>query len=299
MPFVFQVSALKYLPLAVLLAFFSLSSQPTAAKPVNKAPTQAQHEAAFLNSLSPERRAKLAQLKNWTLLIYNPQTQTRKGLFLVGWHQPGIPASTYKVPHSLIGLSAGVVNLQTVFPWSGQKYELEGWNRDHTLATAMQVSCVPCFQQLARKIGLARMQAGVEKLHFGKMDVQAANLDTFWLTGKSQISPEQQVQFMAKLALRQHPFPKQHQDSVAKIIADPAIPGLYAKTGWGRVPHQGFGDSLPGQLHYGWYVGYYQLKGQTWAFATRLIGQDPLPEGFAALRKELTLDYLRFQKILP
>lgn len=286
---VLQLRFFGCLALAGMAAFFSPFVPSSEAK----------SKASFTQTLSRQQKAQLAQLKSWSILVYNPKSQTRLGEGFEAWNQPSIPASTYKVPHSLIGLNAGVVNLQTIFPWSGETYELAGWNRDHTLATAMQVSCVPCFQQLARKIGVERMQAGVKQLHFGSMDITAANLDTFWLTGKSQISPEQQVQFMAKLALRQHPFPRIHQDNVAKIIADPQIPGLHAKTGWGRVPHQGFGDSLAGQMHHGWYVGYYQNKGQTWAFATRLIGQTPLPEGFAALRKELTLAYLKFEKILP
>lgn len=246
----------------------------------------------------PALQDRLKSLQSWTVLLYQPETRQTLGLYPAAWNQPSIPASTFKVPNALIGLSAGVVNLETVFPWNGQKYELEGWNRDHTLASAMRVSCVPCFQTVARKIGLERMRAGVQKLQFGQMDVRAANLDRFWLEGKSAISPQEQAQFMAKLALRQHPFPKKHQDSVAQLIADPDIPGLHAKTGWGRVPHQGFGDSLPGQVHFGWYVGYYQSAGKTWAFATRLIAKDTLPEGFAALRKEVTLAYLRSQQIV-
>jgi beta-lactamase class D len=249
-------------------------------------------------NLTPETQQKLALLKDWTILVYDLQSKKMQGIYPNIWEQPSIPASTYKVPHSLIGLNTGVITLQTVFPWNGQKHDIESWNRDHTLATAIQASCVPCYQQLARKIGVERMKSQLQKLNFGTMDVSAANLNTFWLEGKSQITPLQQVQFMARLALRQLPISKAVQDSVATIIADPVIPGLHAKTGWGRVPHKGFGDSIAGQDHYGWYVGYYQNKGKTYAFATRLHGQTPLPDGFAALRKEVTLAYLKTQKIM-
>jgi len=248
---------------------------------------------------SPEIQQKLRQLQTWTVLVYEPQTQRSQGLRSKEWDLASIPASTYKIPHSLIGLSTGVLDLQTVFPWNGTPYEIESWNQAHTLATAFQASCVPCYQQLARKIGVSRMKSELEKLNYGQMVVTPETLDSFWLTGPSRISPRQQVQFLSRLALRQLPVAQQAQDAVAEIMADPQIPGLYAKTGWGRVPHQGFGDSVPQQMHYGWYVGYVKRDAQTWAFATRLVGKTPLPEGFAALRKQVTLAYLKAQKILP
>lgn len=249
---------------------------------------------------------QLQALSSWSLVIKNLQTGAYSGYHADAWQLPSIPASTYKIPHSLIGLDSGAITLNTLFPWNGQPHEIAGWNQDHQLASAMRVSCVPCYQQVARKIGLERMRSYLKRLHYGQMDVQAGNLDSFWLTGQSQISPLQQLDFLQRLALRQLPIKQEVMLAVEQLIADPEWPGLYGKTGWGRVPHQGFGDSLPNQTHYGWYVGYLRLPGSgaqaeqpTYAFAARLIGKHPLPQGFAAARKQLVLETFQNMGLLP
>jgi beta-lactamase class D len=45
-----------------------------------------------------------------------------------------LPASTFKIPNSLIALETGVVTDpdKDVFPWDGVKRPIEAWNKDHT-----------------------------------------------------------------------------------------------------------------------------------------------------------------------
>ena len=52
-----------------------------------------------------------------------------------------IPASTFKIPNSLIALETGVVADpdKDVFAWDGVKRPIEAWNRDHTLRSAIAV----------------------------------------------------------------------------------------------------------------------------------------------------------------
>jgi beta-lactamase class D len=60
--------------------------------------------------------------------VYNP---ARAGTFFV-------PASTYKIPHSLIALETGVVKDESQrFKWDGQKRWVEAWNRDQTFRSAL------------------------------------------------------------------------------------------------------------------------------------------------------------------
>jgi beta-lactamase class D len=55
--------------------------------------------------------------------VYNPQRAA----------EPFIPASTYKIPHSLIALETGVVKDEDQsFKWDGQKRGIEAWDRDQT-----------------------------------------------------------------------------------------------------------------------------------------------------------------------
>ncbi len=69
------------------------------------------------------------------------------------------PCSTFKIPNSLIGLETGVLaDENAVLPWDGVKRSRPEWNRDHTLASAIKVSVVWYYQELARRVGTERMQ---------------------------------------------------------------------------------------------------------------------------------------------
>lgn len=68
--------------------------------------------------------------------------------------QAYLPASTYKIPHSMIALETGVVaGADTVFPWDKQQYQVANWNQNLTFRDAFRYSCVPCYQAIARQVG--------------------------------------------------------------------------------------------------------------------------------------------------
>ena len=97
-----------------------------------------------------------------------------------------LPASTFKIPNSLIALETGVVadaDSDDV-PWDKVVREFDAWNQDHTLRTAFKASAVPVFQDIARKIGPERMQQYVDAFDYGNRDIGGAPIDTFWLNGK-------------------------------------------------------------------------------------------------------------------
>ena len=94
-----------------------------------------------------------------------------------------IPASTFKIPNSLIALDTGVVTDEHhVFSWDKTMREEESWNRDHTLRTALKYSVVPVYQGVARQIGVQRMQEYVTKFQYGNTDI-SGGIDQFWLDG--------------------------------------------------------------------------------------------------------------------
>ena len=68
--------------------------------------------------------------------------------------KPLSPASTFKIPNSLIGLDLGIVKDEnTLFHWDGSKQFLKTHEHDHTLATAVRDSVVWVFQNLAKHVG--------------------------------------------------------------------------------------------------------------------------------------------------
>jgi beta-lactamase class D len=233
----------------------------------------------------PAQAAPLPGL-NTTLFVQHAESGRTLGVNAPDWDRATIPASTFKIPNSLIGLETGVITPTTVFKWDGVQRWLPDWNQDHQLASAFKVSCVPCYQDLARKVGLKRMRHWIDTLAYPGMDIQAGNLDEFWLRGRSAISPRQQVAFLTRLAQRQLPLSLATQDTVESIMAQEQTPQwqLFAKTGWEQ-----------GAVHRGWYVGYVRNGQGTWVFATRLEAPAPDEKIFGPLRKQITLDYLRAQ----
>lgn len=173
------------------------------------------------------------------LFVYNPR-RCEKGF---------LPASTFKIVNAIIGLETGVVaDAQHSFPWDSVSRSFEAWNQDHTLKTAFEVSCVPCYQSLARQIGVQQMQDGVRKLNFGQMDINSETLSTFWLRGNSRITPYEQLDFMTRFAQSELPI-KPETEAIVKdmmiLAQDQNGMVMRGKTGWAIV----------GDRNIGWLVG--------------------------------------------
>src|SRR4029450_4459658 len=87
--------------------------------------------------------------------------------------QAFLPASTFKIPNSIIALETGAVEDpdKDVFKWDGVKRSIEPWNKDHPLRSAIAVSAVPVYQEIARRIGAERMQKYVDLFDYGNHDL--------------------------------------------------------------------------------------------------------------------------------
>ena len=129
------------------------------------------------------------------------------------------PASTFKIPNSVIALETGVVEDpdKDIFKWDGVARSIEAWNKDHTLRTAIAASAVPVYQEIARRIGETRMQKYVDLLEYGNRDI-GGGIDQFWLTGNLRIDPVQQVDFVDRLRRGALPVSKCSQELVRDIL---------------------------------------------------------------------------------
>src|SRR5689334_975401 len=181
-----------------------------------------------------------------------------------------LPASTFKIPNSIIALETGVVEDpdKDVFKWDGVKRSIEAWNKDHTMRTAIAASVVPVYQEIARRIGEARMQKYVDLLEYGNRNI-GGGIDQFWLTGDLRIDPIQQVDFLDRLRRGVLPISKRSQDLVRDILpvtqAGEAI--IRAKSGLLGAER--------GQPSLGWMVGWAE-KGEARAvFALNMDCKEP------------------------
>ena len=192
-----------------------------------------------------------------------------------------IPASTFKILNALIGLQHQRVDTTEVFKWDGAARYFPIWEKDMTLAQAMQLSAVPVFQTLAGRIGLPLMQDEVTRIGFGNQTI-GTQVDDFWLKGPLKISPEQEAKFVYDLATQKLAFDLTVQQQVKNmlLIEERAGTKLYAKSGWGM-------DVSP---QVGWYTGWVeQPNGKITAFSLNMEMQEGDEIGE---RKALTLDIL-------
>lgn len=173
-----------------------------------------------------------------------------------------VPASTFKILNALIALDQHKANLDEIFKWDGKKHSNPAWQKDMNLSEAMQVSALPVYQLLARRIGLNLMAEQVQRAGFGNAYI-GSQIDQFWLNGSLKISPLQELEFVDRLAHKTLPFPAAVQQQVQNMIFIKQINGhkIYAKTGWG----------VDVQPAVGWFSGWVeQADGNIVAFSLNL-----------------------------
>ncbi len=204
---------------------------------------------------------------NGTFVLYDVRARSYTGHNKDRAETRFVPASTFKIPNSLIGLSVGAVkSVDDVLPYKGHPQPFsKAWEKDMGLREAVVLSNVPIYQELARRIGLARMRDNVALMDYGNKEI-GTSVDNFWLSGPLKISAVVQTQFLAKLAQGSLPFPQEFQKSVREIVLldQGANWKLYGKTGWENAPGQGVG----------WWVGWVQKNGRIYAFALNMDIQE-------------------------
>lgn len=145
-----------------------------------------------------------------------------------------LPASTFKIPHALFALDAGVVRDEFQrFAWDGEVRSIRSWNRDHDLRSSMRNSVVWVYQEFARAIGEAEERRYLERIAYGNADA-GGGVDRFWLDGALRISAFEQLAFLQRLYRNELPFRNEHQRLVKDIMIVEAGRDwiLRAKTGW-------------------------------------------------------------------
>ena len=175
-----------------------------------------------------------------------------------------LPASTFKIVNSLIGLQTGVISGEKmVIPWDGVVRSHPEWNKDLTMEQAFKVSAVPYYQEVARRIGKDTMQHWLDSLgyaaRYGKAAIKTS-IDSFWLDNSVKVTADEQLGLVKKLYFGQLPFQKRTQDIVKKVMLQEqnAKYTLAYKTAWGFTEN---GDAL------GWVIGWVEENKHIYFFA--------------------------------
>ncbi len=185
------------------------------------------------------------------------------------------PCSTFKIVNSLIALETGAASdTSFVIPYDSVQHPIDPslltlepfkhWPHNQSMTTAFRYSVVWYYQEIAKKIGAARMQQYIDSLQYGNEDI-SSGIDHFWLGGSLQISGSEQVALMTELVEnRLRGFSVSTQEKVKGIMLLESTPlyRLYGKTGGC--------DCAPGGT-IGWFVGFVESGPKTYAFSLNVF----------------------------
>ena len=193
-----------------------------------------------------------------------------------------IPASTFKIPNTLISLEEGVIKDENeIIKWDGKIRSYDIWNKDQTLQSAISFSCVWCYQKFAKEIGNDKYLDYLKKIHYGN-EKTGLDISTFWLEGDIKISAFEQIDFLKRLYKNDLPFNQKNIDITKKILTVENTNNyvMKAKSGWsGKI---------------GWYIGYVETKNDIWFFA--LNGDISKEE--LKYRKQIVMESLKIKNII-
>jgi len=222
-----------------------------------------------------------------TFVLYNLSTGDTQFFNKERSDSAYLPASTFKILNSLIALETkSVKSINETIKWDSIDKGWNEWNKDQTMKTAIPLSCVWFYQELARRIGMENMQKWIDTVGYGN-NKMGGKIDNFWLEGDLRISAKEQVKFIERLIINDLPFDTLLQETVKSIIITDSTNNyvMHSKTGWAmRIANQ-----------IGWFVGYIETNKGTWIFAMNI---DINANSEAKYRQQITYEILKAEGII-
>jgi beta-lactamase class D len=201
-----------------------------------------------------------------------------------------IPASTFKIPNSLIALEEGVIKDTTqIITWDGHVWPNAAWNQDQTLKTAVKYSCIWVYFKVAELVGIEKYQAYIDGFNYGNKNLTGPPT-RFWLAGQFRISAIQQIEFLRKFYAAQLPGISQRSVDIVKdliVLEQNDRYRLSGKTG---------GGVLSDTEYIMWLVGYVEKGDKTYFYAMNFKTNDF--DKAAPSRYAITKDILKSLRII-
>ncbi|GAB3737034.1 penicillin-binding transpeptidase domain-containing protein [Nocardiopsis nanhaiensis] len=219
---------------------------------------------------------------NGTFVLFDAGDSSAVVVNLDEADERAVPASTFKLPNTLIALQTGAVeSIDEVVAPEGED--------ELSLREALPTTDVPVHQEVADRIGFDRMSTWVDRFDYGNRQVGDEDvMDRFWLDGPLEISAMEQSTFISELARTELPVDVEHQEALHELLAMEEGYGyqLFGRTGLGADV-----DPVPG-----WWVGWVEGEDDLHTFALRLEVEE---DSDVALREELGRELLVELEILP
>lgn len=206
------------------------------------------------------------------------------------WAKKGqLPASTFKIPNSIIALETGVIeNDSTIIIWNGKKGRNKNWEQDLFFRDALHLSCVPCYQKIANEIGVKKMREYLDLFNYGTIKVDSTTIDNFWLEGDSRINQFQQIDFLKTFYQSQLSISEKTEKIMKRmmVIEETKEFKTSGKTGW----------SYTNETDNGWFVGYIESLEKVYFFATNISPKENFDISLFA-ESRLNVTYEAFNEI--
>ena len=198
------------------------------------------------------------------------------------------PASTFKVPLSLIGYDAGILSDEHTPSWD-YKPEFNAVKRDHKTVDPViweRDSIIWFSREITRRLGEKNFAGYVSKFDYGNNDVSGNpgkndGLTHSWVNSSLKITPIEQVNFLRRLLDRKLPVSARAYDMTKAII--PTFPAgdwtVQGKTGSTRLGNDA--DKIQDKRSLGWFVGWAQKGDQRIVFARLVVDtkRTDMPKG--------------------
>jgi beta-lactamase class D len=192
------------------------------------------------------------------------------------------PASTFKIPHALAALDAGVVSgIRETFRYDGSEQSFPSWRRDHDLASAMRDSVLWYFRHIAERLGTERDLAYLKAFDYGNQDASGP-LTSFWLGDSLKISPLEQLAFLRRFFDGRLPVGQAHARAVREILVQPTGRVVNAAGEHPLAPPWPAGTTVFAKTGRGadggrpvtWLVGRVVRGDRAWTFVSCMIGDE-------------------------
>lgn len=181
------------------------------------------------------------------------------------------PCSTYLIAHTAIALGTGVLkdsDSRIAFDAAkhpGAETWPASWRRDQTFDTALKDSVQWYAQELATRMGNARLLQNLKRIKYGNADI-SGGLDKFWMSSSLRITSFEQLDFLrafrdGKLGFNPRITKALQEAMVVERTVDYTIYGKY-----GSCP-------MPDGSYLSWLVGYVERAGKVWYYALNLDGK--------------------------
>jgi len=201
-----------------------------------------------------------------------------------------LPASTFKVLNTLIGLEENIVNgRHDTIRWDKKpklfkSFTIQNWNKDNDLEMAFKNSTVWYYEEISKQIKRQVYSRHLRKAKYSNRKIKNSEGSDFWNFGDLKVTPIEQVELLKKLYHNQLLFKIEHQELTKELMIETQSSNqvLRSKTGW-----------CYDKLDIGWYIGYLEIEDNVIFFATRIT--KPLSkklDEFSKLRKSITKNIL-------